>query len=254
MAHSCAPSAFKQDVQDRQDRRKILLILYILLITLACTLNPARAVGAQGTTQPPPTPMPMMPPMPDGLEPPPTVYPPTQASQGAQVYYLVCMACHGDKGQGLTQEWLNELNPFDRNCWQSKCHASNHPPEGFVLPKFVPAIIGPGEMDGYPTALGLHDYIQARMPWQAPGSLSEDEYWQLTAFLVQANGFELGTEPLDRERAAKVFLGLKPTPTTTPALFLESSGFGFWVVSGGVLALIALLVILKLRAGLGRNN
>ena len=84
--------------------------------------------------------------------------------------------------------------------------------------------------------------------------MSEGEYWQLTAFLVQANGFELGAEPLDRERAAKVFLGLKPTPTIAPALFLESSGVGFWVVSGGVLALIALLVILKLRAGLGRNN
>src|SRR5690606_13124957 len=31
-------------------------------------------------------------------------------------------------------------------------------------------------------------YAQDRMPWQAPGRLSEEEYWQLTAFLAEANG------------------------------------------------------------------
>ena len=163
--------------------------------------------------------------MPDGLVAPPTVYPPTQASLGSQVYYLVCMACHGDRGQGLTEAWRNALNEDDRNCWQSKCHAANHPPEGFVLPKVIPAIIGPGELDIFRTALDLHDYIQARMPWQAPGSLSEDEYWQLTAFLIQANGFDPGSQPLDGPIAASIFLGVQPTPTPAPAL---PAGLGFW--------------------------
>ena len=185
--------------------------------------------------------MPMMPPMPEGLEPPPTVYPPTQASQGAHVYYLVCMACHGDKGQGLTQEWLDKLNPFDRNCWQSKCHASNHPPEGFKLPRNVPAIIGPGEMDIFPTALALHDYIQARMPWQAPGSLSEEEYWQLTAFLVQANGFDPGGQPLDSTRAAVVYLGAQPSPTPAPIPGSEQAGGTFWLVAVIVLLLAGMV-------------
>jgi len=250
MAHMGAPSAFKRDKQDGQDERKILFILFILLFLRASTLIPvsaASAAVATGTPPPPPTPTPMMPPMPDGLAPPPTVFPPTQASQGAQVYYLVCMACHGDRGQGLTEEWLAALNPEDRNCWQSRCHASNHPPEGFVLPEYVPAIIGPGEMDGFPTALDLHDYIQARMPWQAPGSLSADEYLQLTAFLVQANGFDLGAQPLDQERASMVFLGFNPTPTPHPAFPLESAGLGFWVATAGALACAGLLLLSWLR-------
>ena len=101
------------------------------------------------------------------LSPPPTVYPPAQADQGAQVYYLVCMACHGDRGQGLTTEWRNVLGAPDNNCWQSKCHAANHPFDGFVLPKVIPAVVGPDVLAGFQTAKSLHDFIQQKMPWQA---------------------------------------------------------------------------------------
>ena len=38
----------------------------------------------------------------DRLARPPTVFPKNQADEGHQVYYMVCMACHGDRGQGLT--------------------------------------------------------------------------------------------------------------------------------------------------------
>lgn len=185
-------------------------------------------------------------PFPTRLAPPPTVYPPTQASQGAQVYYLVCMACHGDRGQGLTDEWRNVLNVENRNCWQSRCHASNHPLDGFVLPKVIPAVVGPGKLEIFRTALDLHDYLHARMPWQAPGKLSDEEYWQLTAYLMEANGFDPGVQPLDTERAAGIYLRDIPTPTPArawlPVQFLESSGAGFWIASGGVMVLIALLV------------
>ena len=146
--------------------------------------------------------------------PPPTVYPPAQADEGAQVYYLVCMACHGDQGQGLTEEWRNVVNPADRNCWQSKCHASNHPLEGFKMPEYVPPVVGPGLISAFGDALSLHDFLKARMPWQAPGSLSEEEYWQLTAFLIRQNGLDPGSTPLD-EQNAKLF-SLKPEPTATP--------------------------------------
>ena len=55
----------------------------------------------------------------DRLAPPPTVYPPTQAGDGAQVYYQVCMTCHGHRGQGLTEAWRMSLDPEDQTCWQS---------------------------------------------------------------------------------------------------------------------------------------
>ncbi len=259
MAHTSAPSVFKQDGQDKQDFSFIQFVLSILFVFLLLTLVLAGATGAAAESQATPTPTPAPatgapptsepPPMSSFLErlaPPPTVYPPSQADQGAQVYYLVCMVCHGDRGQGLTEDWRAVLDPGDRNCWQSHCHASNHPRDGFKLPEFVPAIIGPGELAPFPTALNLHDYLHARMPWQAPGSLSEDEYWQLTAFLARENGYDLGPLPLDPERAAAISLGVRPTPTPDSPLagFLESAGIGFWVASGGVLALFVLLVLI----------
>jgi len=158
------------------------------------------------------------------------------------------MVCHGDRGQGLTEDYLNILNPEDRNCWQSKCHAANHPFEGFEIPKYAPAIIGPGELEPFRTALVLHDYLVARMPWQAPGSLSEDGYWQLTAYLLRANGYDPGQLPLNEERAAAISLGAKPTPTPTPvsplAGFLDSAGSGLWAAYCGVLTLVVLVVLI----------
>ena len=55
----------------------------------------------------------------------------SQLEYGAEVYRLVCQDCHGNRGQGLTDEWRATWAPADQNCWQSKCHAANHPPEGF---------------------------------------------------------------------------------------------------------------------------
>ena len=190
-----------------------------------------------------------MPPFPERLAPPPTVYPPAQADEGAQVYYLVCMACHGDKGQGLTEEWRNVLSPEDRNCWQSKCHAANHPPEGFKMPETVPPVVGPGLIREYGTALNLHDFLKSRMPWQAPGRLSEEEYWQLTAFLIRQNGLDPGSTPLN-EQNAKLF-SLKPEPTVTPTP--EALGeplMGYLGDNTQVVAGAGILMALGLASGL----
>jgi cytochrome c5 len=130
----------------------------------------------------------------------------TQADVGAEIYRLVCSACHGDEGQGLTDEWRAEWNPKDQNCWQSKCHAANHPPEGFILPYYVPPIIGPGTLSRFETTLDLYNYMHTTMPWHDPGSLQEPEYWQLTAFLAREHNVILGDLPLDEDRAAGISL------------------------------------------------
>jgi hypothetical protein len=155
--------------------------------------------------------------MPQGLDPPPTVYPPTQVSLGAQDYYQICMACHGDKGQGLTDEWREALDLEDQNCWQSRCHAANHPPGGFVFPKAVPAAVGPGVRARFATALDLYNYLKSEMPFQAPGSLSDEQYWQITAFLVSANGVAVGKRPLDAQTAAQISLRGGPAAMPAPA-------------------------------------
>ena len=106
---------------------------------------------------------------------------------GADVYYQICLACHGDWGQGLTDEWRATWGE-DQTCWRSKCHAPNHPPEGFELPHIVPPVLGAGSMDRWRTAEELYEYIAQTMPWWKPGSLTEEEAWGTTAYLLQKRG------------------------------------------------------------------
>jgi cytochrome c len=142
------------------------------------------------------------------------------------------MACHGDKGQGLSNEWRGALDPADQNCWQSRCHASNFPPGGFVFPKIVPAVASPGMLARFDTALELYHFLKQSMPFQAPGSLSEEEYWQLTAFLLSLNGIDPGAPILGPEQAA--FLKLHPqvqaAPTDSATMPIVLSGAGLAVL------------------------
>jgi mono/diheme cytochrome c family protein len=175
----------------------------------------------------------------DRLAPPPMSDPPTQVEQGHHVYWLTCMVCHGDRGQGLTDEWRGALDPADRNCWQSRCHAPNHPPGGFEFPHFVPAIIGPGRLARHETAARLYEFLRTRMPWQAPGLLSDDEYWQLTAFLVDANGVPLDGINLGPDNAARIRLG-PASPQHQPTIFAGSKWFGVQPVAAGLAVLFLL--------------
>lgn len=111
----------------------------------------------------------------------------TEADIGAEIYRLVCRDCHGDRGQGLTDAFRATWAPDDQNCWQAKCHAANHPPEGFLLPRFIPAIIGPNTLVRFESAAQLQTFISKNMPWHNPGSLTTDEYRQLTAYILREN-------------------------------------------------------------------
>ncbi len=169
---------------------------------------------------------------------------PNQADLGSQVYYYVCMACHGDRGQGLTPEWIASWGLGDKPCWQSKCHASNHPPEGFKLPEAIPAVVSPAVVGAFANALELHDYIAQNMPWQAPGTLEAEEYWQLTAFLVRENGIDPGPLPLNADNASQVRMRPVAPETPTPAV-TEQAGAGFWYAGGAVLVLVFGLILVK---------
>lgn len=180
-----------------------------------------------------------MPPTPtnDRLAPWPTVNPPTQADLGAQEYYQRCMVCHGDRGQGLTDEWRGALAPEDQNCWQSGCHHTRHPPGGFIFPKTVPPVVYTNGLSHYQNALNLFLYLKNSMPYQAPGSLDDKMYWQLTAYLLRANGYYPGSSPLSEENAAMVKLvpqQLAPGHTSTNPLWwlLTTAGIALlgWVL------------------------
>ena len=114
---------------------------------------------------------------------------PTQLDQGSLVYWGICLTCHGDRGQGLTNEWRAVFGA-DQNCWTSKCHAPNHPPEGFVIPRdhLPPAVKGIGTLSRFNTAQELYDYIVVSMPWWKPNSLTTQQAWAVTAYLLKMNG------------------------------------------------------------------
>ena len=91
------------------------------------------------------------------LDKPQVSTPPTQADRGAVYYWLVCIPCHGDKGQGLTEEWREVFGPEEKNCWQAECHGKRHPDEGFELPRTAPPVLGP-------TALGRYNNAEEAAP------------------------------------------------------------------------------------------
>jgi cytochrome c5 len=147
----------------------------------------------------------------------------TQLEYGAEVYRLVCKACHGDKGQGLTDDWRAQWAPQDQNCWQSKCHARNHPPDGFFMPQ-VPAVLGQ-PIRGFGNALNLYTYTHNYMPWHDRGSMTQKESWSVTAYLLKINGIDPPLE-LNAENAANIDLSVidpnlyptsvPPSPETKP--------------------------------------
>jgi len=138
------------------------------------------------------------------LNPPIVSDPPTQLDQGALTFWGVCMACHGNHGQGLTDEWRELAFGEDKDCWTSKCHASNHPPQGFEFPHTVPALVGGGKLGRFTSAQQLYDYIYAMMPWWNPGSLTPEKAWQVTAYLLKMNGTLPAGIPLDGKVASAI--------------------------------------------------
>lgn len=167
-----------------------LLAAAIFLLVLA--VGSIRTFSVQASPQAQTTPTPTLPPTPtfdtkrlakpavsDGYA--------QQLKKGSVIYWGVCMACHGDKGQGLTDEWRDAYGPEDRNCWQKGCHGPDHPDNGFLIPKdmTIPAVAGPGRLTRFKNAQELHDYIFANMPWWDPGQLTEEEAWQTTAYILK---------------------------------------------------------------------
>jgi hypothetical protein len=158
------------------------------------------------------------------------------------------MVCHGDQGQGLTEEWRSVLDPEDMNCWQSKCHAPNHPPEGFEIPRKSPLVIGTGALTGYRTASDLFEYMRVEMPWAFPGLFEDKVYWELTAYLADANQIDLGTEPLGPENGGEILVQPGVIQTHRTPVRIEQAA------TGAVVLLLLSAVVLKRWAAPGTGD
>jgi hypothetical protein len=139
----------------------------------------------------------------------------TQLQYGAEVWRLVCSACHAYDGTGLTDKWRSTWPEGDQNCWQAKCHGPGHPPDGFELPP-SPGVVGDAALSHFPTAADLHNFIQAAMPWQDPGSLTSKDSWSVTAYVIKLNRMNPG-ENLGPDNASQMRLAPLPaSPTASP--------------------------------------
>ncbi|MCA9873907.1 MAG: c-type cytochrome, partial [Anaerolineales bacterium] len=208
--------------------RKLLFLPGLIILLVGATFDLASppeppaapspsAVAPVGTTEPAGTPTPTPLPRPnmnpdDRLAPPPTVENPTQADDGAYLYWLYCLPCHGDKGQGLTDEWRAQYPEEEQYCWNSGCHGSNPPePYGFLIPTVVPALVGEDGLTRFDTLGEVYYYARGAMPLEMPGRLTDDEYLAVMAFLAQKRGIWDGT-PLTERSVLQVRLRPEEAP------------------------------------------
>jgi S-disulfanyl-L-cysteine oxidoreductase SoxD len=87
------------------------------------------------------------------------------AAKGAAVYEQKCQACHGARGAG---------QPNDRLVGGQGTLASNAPVR----------TIG----SYWPYATTVFDYVRRSMPYIQPQSLTDDEVYSVTAYLLNLNG------------------------------------------------------------------
>jgi hypothetical protein len=91
----------------------------------------------------------------------------------------------------------------------------------------------------------LYTFLKTEMPFQAPGSLKEEEYWQLTAFLLRANAIDPGDQVLDASRAARI-------PMRAALSAAQAEQKETFVLRPGIVALIASLAAVLLAYTLCR--
>lgn len=187
-------------------------------------------------------------PTPDRLAEPTVPASPSQADLGAQVYWLSCLPCHGDRGQGLTDEFRAAYPPEEEYCWERGCHGDVPYEGGFKLPKTIPAVVGPEALAKFTDAAQLEAYIRAAMPFWKPGSLTEEDSWKVTAFVLRSNGLWNGPEELGPQNASQVKIqrgAAAPTATASPAVPSTNEAIIWSALAVVVVFLVILFLFLR---------
>jgi mono/diheme cytochrome c family protein len=103
------------------------------------------------------------------------------AAQGAPIYAAKCIACHGEGGQGgLNDRLVGGQGSLDT----------------------AAAIKTVGSF--WPYATTVFDFIRRAMPYQQPHSLTDDEAYALTAYILHLNEIIAEDEVMDAETLPRV--------------------------------------------------
>ncbi|HFC11445.1 MAG TPA: hypothetical protein ENJ56_01280 [Anaerolineae bacterium] len=207
--------------------------LYLGGLIILLFFIPVQATSAQ-------TPHPTV----DRLAAPPTVPVPNQADEGAQLYWLYCQPCHGDQGQGLTDEWRAQYPEEEQNCWQSGCHGKfgkDAPENGFVLPTSVPALIGDGSLSKFTSMQQAYQYLRVAMPYELPGKLTDEEYLAIAAHIARERGVWDGHE-LNADNLAQIHLQpVVESLTVQPEQANNRINRIYWVGIGTIIMFVSIM-------------
>lgn len=168
----------------------------------------------------------------DPLVEPPLPPNPSEFELGQNLYWHWCMPCHGDRGQGLTDEFRGVWEPEHQNCWARGCHTGRREDTGFPIPTVVPAVVNDSHLAQFVSVQGLAEYLQATHPPQSPGILKSEEYHAIALFVFSMNERSLFDIPFTE------------TPVSTPTSTLihpQGSVPDSSPISGVIIVIVLLL-------------
>ena len=104
------------------------------------------------------------------------------AQQGAPIFAAKCAVCHGEKGEGkIANRLVGGIGTL-------------------AGPKEAIKTVG----SYWPYATTLFDYIRRSMPWNQPKTLSNDEVYALSAYILALNGIIKDDAVIDKDTLVKV--------------------------------------------------
>jgi S-disulfanyl-L-cysteine oxidoreductase SoxD len=102
------------------------------------------------------------------------------AAEGARIYSAKCASCHGENGKGGTNARL----------------VGGEPVKDMDSEKTI--------ANFWPFATTLFDYIRRAMPWRQPKSLTNDEVYSLTAYILSLNKIIGENDTMNAQNLPKV--------------------------------------------------
>ncbi len=97
----------------------------------------------------------------------------TQAQSGKRIYAQQCARCHGPNGEGKDDSYRGLRAPE------------------LIGPTALPCMPRPFQkirQHAFRTVKDVYEFVSATMPADQPASLEAEQYWNVIAYVLQANG------------------------------------------------------------------
>jgi mono/diheme cytochrome c family protein len=123
----------------------------------------------------------------------PCIYVLASDAEGSDGWYTADQAAHGHV-------------TFNSYC--AECHRPD------LKGALGPALVGDAFLSQWVNKpLGdLYEFEHTKMPANNPGSVPDEKMWNITAYILQKNGFLVGSSPLNAQSAARALATTQPPP------------------------------------------